>query len=355
MAPNALHNANYRRRVAAGGRQLAQPGAAGTCSLSRCRRSGPGVACAGGHSAYTETLLEARTAAEQRHAPETFRLAGVTFDGRQDLVRALRPDQVLLLEREPWNPYDPAAVRVTDLRGRTLGYVPRKDGYNSRYSRTEHGFGLVASAGPVAEPGPSNYGAAVFARPNLASLTLEPLLPPAASEAACLSDLPTSLGPRLPALRAASLAAANFRCEVSGASEAQLPLVLTPVWRFNAGARRVQLVRLAVLSQPLAEAKRRLEEGLMAAAAAAVAAGELPGASAAGASGISGSSGSSGAAEEAGAALSEALSGLLGTPEEYLFSEINGLGEEDALPYFRLVCRRAAVVQAEGWQVELLM
>lgn len=188
------------------------------------------------------------------------------------------------------------------------------------------------------------------ARPDLASLTLEPLLPPAASEAARLSDLPAALGPRLPALRAASLAAANYKCEVTGAAQEQLPLTLVPLWRFNSAARSVQLIRLAALSQPLAEAKSRLEQGLSEAAAAAVGAGTLLGAAAA----AGGGSGSS-AGDEAGAALSGVLRGLLAMPEAGLFAEINGLGEEDVLAYFLLVCRRAVAVQAEGWRVELLM
>ncbi|KAG2442539.1 hypothetical protein HXX76_002625 [Chlamydomonas incerta] len=295
-------------------------------------------------------LVAARTASEHKHPPDTFRLAGVTFEGRQELVRALQPDQILLLEREPWNPYDAAAVRVSDLRGRTLGYVPRKDGHNSRYSCTEHGFALVASVGQVAEPESSNYGAIALARPDLASLTLEPLLPPAAAEAARLSDLPASLGPRLPALRAATLAAANYKCEVTGLGQARLPLALTPVWRFNSAARSVQLVRLAALSLPLAEAKRRLEQGLLEAAAAAVAAGTLPGTAAA-----AGGSSGSGAGEEAGGVLSAALHRLLATPQAYLFMEVNGLAEADVLAYFLLVARRAAAVQAEAWRVELLM
>lgn len=55
----------------------------------------------------------------------TFRIAGVTFEGRQAAVAGLTPGQALRLVREPDNPADPAAVAVETLPGARLGYVPR--------------------------------------------------------------------------------------------------------------------------------------------------------------------------------------------------------------------------------------
>jgi single-stranded-DNA-specific exonuclease len=51
------------------------------------------------------------------------KIAGVTFDGRQDILAALHPGDRLTLVREPANPHDPHAVRVTTHDGRTLGYL----------------------------------------------------------------------------------------------------------------------------------------------------------------------------------------------------------------------------------------
>lgn len=51
------------------------------------------------------------------------KIAGVTFDGRQELLAALHPGDRLTLVREPANPHDPHAVRVTTRDGRTLGYL----------------------------------------------------------------------------------------------------------------------------------------------------------------------------------------------------------------------------------------
>jgi len=51
------------------------------------------------------------------------KVAGVTFDGRQDVVRALRAGDALVLQREPANPADPHAIRVLTSDGRQVGYL----------------------------------------------------------------------------------------------------------------------------------------------------------------------------------------------------------------------------------------
>jgi len=51
------------------------------------------------------------------------KVAGVTFDDRQAAIGALREGDLLVLAREPENPHDPHAVRVTAADGRTLGYL----------------------------------------------------------------------------------------------------------------------------------------------------------------------------------------------------------------------------------------
>lgn len=51
------------------------------------------------------------------------KIAGVTFDGRQQFLAALHAGDRLRLVREPANPHDSHAVRVTTHDGRTLGYL----------------------------------------------------------------------------------------------------------------------------------------------------------------------------------------------------------------------------------------
>lgn len=51
------------------------------------------------------------------------KVAGVTFEGRQDVVRSLVPGDPLLLRREPDNPHDPHAVKVLTGSGAQVGFL----------------------------------------------------------------------------------------------------------------------------------------------------------------------------------------------------------------------------------------
>lgn len=70
-----------------------------------------------------------------------FRVAGVTFEGRQDFLEVLfkrEKEFVFSLEREPENPYDSNAIKVmVNLEGELfrVGYMPKKD--NVRYAGKE--------------------------------------------------------------------------------------------------------------------------------------------------------------------------------------------------------------------------
>lgn len=51
------------------------------------------------------------------------KVAGVTFEGRQDVVSQLSPGQELDLQLEPDNPHDAFAIAVLVLGGAQIGYV----------------------------------------------------------------------------------------------------------------------------------------------------------------------------------------------------------------------------------------
>lgn len=53
-------------------------------------------------------------------------VAGVTFEGRQELIGQVIPGDTVLLRREEDNPYDSNAVRVERRSGVVLGYLPAK-------------------------------------------------------------------------------------------------------------------------------------------------------------------------------------------------------------------------------------
>ncbi|MDZ4178745.1 MAG: single-stranded-DNA-specific exonuclease RecJ [Coriobacteriia bacterium] len=54
------------------------------------------------------------------------KLAGVTFEGRQDVIGRLEPGLPLRVEREPDNPYDPNAVALIDPHGDQVGFFNRR-------------------------------------------------------------------------------------------------------------------------------------------------------------------------------------------------------------------------------------
>lgn len=54
------------------------------------------------------------------------KLAGVSFEGRQDVVARLEPGAVLRLQRQPENAYDPNAVALLDPEGDQVGFFNRR-------------------------------------------------------------------------------------------------------------------------------------------------------------------------------------------------------------------------------------
>lgn len=58
-----------------------------------------------------------------------FRVAGVTFEGRQEVISKLDGGEACLLKPEPQNPFDPNAIAVYVARTpdvEHVGYVPRE-------------------------------------------------------------------------------------------------------------------------------------------------------------------------------------------------------------------------------------
>jgi single-stranded-DNA-specific exonuclease len=54
------------------------------------------------------------------------KLAGVTFEGRQELISALEPGTPLRLVRQPLNEHDPSACSVVDPHGSHVGFLNRR-------------------------------------------------------------------------------------------------------------------------------------------------------------------------------------------------------------------------------------
>ena len=54
------------------------------------------------------------------------KVAGVSFDGRQRIVRQTQVGEILSLVREPNNPYDSNAIMVINGSGNQLGFIPKE-------------------------------------------------------------------------------------------------------------------------------------------------------------------------------------------------------------------------------------
>lgn len=56
---------------------------------------------------------------------EIYKVVGVTFDGKQEVLKTLQEGDILELQPEPTNKYDPNAVAVALPDGTSVGYVPK--------------------------------------------------------------------------------------------------------------------------------------------------------------------------------------------------------------------------------------
>lgn len=79
------------------------------------------------HSSESWWLEQAKTKPSHKNVPETVEIAiaGVTFEGRQQILARLTQGETVYLVREPSNQYDRNAIRITRGNGEVLGYVPK--------------------------------------------------------------------------------------------------------------------------------------------------------------------------------------------------------------------------------------
>lgn len=133
------------------------------------RRSSSLASFSSSKEGINETL-SSRDLLRSRIPRQLLRIAGVSFEGRQERIATLHPGQALAFEREPHNPHDKNAVAVCMLDGARLGYVPR-----DRTGAFLHSvcFGNVNSMGISEESG--LWGASVDVQPELPPVTVLPI------------------------------------------------------------------------------------------------------------------------------------------------------------------------------------
>ena len=141
-----------------------------------------------------------------------FWVAGISYEGRQQVARAVGCGTSVRLEREPRNPHDPNAILVVAPSG-ALGYVPRALAA-SMASVLDAGASAAATVKSVARPraGKPYYGVEIRA-----TLGDRRGAAPAATDAASVSSTRTSLPPS-----SSSQPAAESRSE-EGSTAAEAP------------------------------------------------------------------------------------------------------------------------------------
>lgn len=124
---------------------------------------------------YAATLKQGKKKTIDRNI--TARVAGVTFEGRQELISKMTVDTPVKLERDRRNEYDSYAVKVMALiedSWQSVGFVPKKMSRTISFS-LDNGVTLVASVKNVKggmvnqETGEKfNYGLDISITPELA-------------------------------------------------------------------------------------------------------------------------------------------------------------------------------------------
>lgn len=89
------------------------------------------------------------------------KVVGVSFEGRQALIQALAPGDQLLLKREPENPHDPHAIKVTTHAGDQIGYLSARLAARLAPS-VDAGARYAATISQLTGGGERHYGVNVY-------------------------------------------------------------------------------------------------------------------------------------------------------------------------------------------------
>lgn len=191
-------------------------------------------ACGSVVSEILPDLIDARERLRSNLPMETFRVAGVTFEGRQDLVQSLAANTTVTLEKEPENPYDPNAVAVKLLNDEKLGYIPKQQTGAFIHQIC---FGRVRCVGQVQN---GNWGCLVDTQPHLPPVI--PLAIPGNLISDCRNLVHTLKGEAWERYMDEVAQRMNHTCSITGASTSSVEAR----WRILEGDRVVRLVGFAV-------------------------------------------------------------------------------------------------------------
>lgn len=192
---------------------------------------------------HVKTLLQKRRETLKPVGP--FKLAGVTFEGRQEAVQQLRPAECVLLQKTP-HPQDPNAVHVLNLYYTSLGWIPRE--HNQKVT-ADLCLGQVTTAGSAAA---GVHGAKVQVVPDAPAMLPLPIQVEGVTNYLTLDQLGGQ------AMLDKVLEKQGGRCAFTRLTAQEAgPMSLTPRFQMLADGV-VELVGIKAVAEPLAAALQQV-------------------------------------------------------------------------------------------------
>lgn len=203
-----------------------------------------------------QVVLSSRSKLLQSQPYEQLRVAGVTFEGRQDIVSTLEKGQALAFIREPDNPFDENAVRISTLddQSRVVGYVPK-----TRTSSFIHTmcFGKVSSVGKPANQQQDVWGCIAEVQSRIPPMTVLPI-PRNLHGKKSIDELTFSDKEKWNEFKGAILERSNGVCSISGA----ITNSIAELWEFIKENRTLKLAGFVAQEQEVTKIQRMLESGM---------------------------------------------------------------------------------------------
>mmetsp|Transcript_20561 Transcript_20561/g.61874 ORF Transcript_20561/g.61874 Transcript_20561/m.61874 type:complete len:486 (+) Transcript_20561:367-1824(+) len=186
--------------------------------------------------------LEARQKMVADAPFELFKLVGVSFEGRQEVLKTIEPGGVVVFTKKP-HPMDPHAVFVDTLSGESLGFVAAVE---TDYFKHPITFGRIKTIGPEATT--SQLGAVVEVQPDVPGLTVDALP----------DDMLPLTHLRLVVTRAAwdcirgqAYERDDYRCRITGGTGPDGLVQAAPLWDVDDEEGTITLVDIITLAEPV--------------------------------------------------------------------------------------------------------
>ena len=77
------------------------------------------------------------------------KVVSVTFENRQEIIQNLQLGEIVLMVREPMNPFDPNAIKVIRQDGCQIGYLDRQLAFRLSQRLDQYGLPMDACVSSI--------------------------------------------------------------------------------------------------------------------------------------------------------------------------------------------------------------